>query len=454
MSLMIEGGRRLSGDLTVQGAKNSVLPILAACILSGDVCVLQRCPHLEDVDTSIDILRHLGCAVRWNGPDLEVDSSTLTRWDIPDRLMRRMRSSVVFLGAILARCGQAELSYPGGCAIGARPIDLHLSALRTLGACIREEGGSLDCTAPGLTGAEIVLSIPSVGATENAMLAAVGASGVTTISNAAREPEIVDLQAFLQKLGASVHGAGTSTVVVEGAEGPLHGCRHRILGDRIAAATYLAGGAPPTSGGAAAASGGDVFLRDIDYRHLSTVTGVLRQAGCTLSCQEDGIRLVSDGCLRAVSPIRTAPYPGFPTDAQAVVMSALLRSSGTTVFVENIFESRYHHVPELVRMGADIRLEGRVAVVCGVDRLQAARVRAMDLRGGAALVIAGLQAHGVTTVEHLHHIRRGYSDLPGDLALLGAHIHTENTEGGASDDPTPQTQTQPPETAGQLCVSL
>ena len=420
MSLMIEGGRRLSGDLTVQGAKNSVLPILAACILSGDVCVLQRCPHLEDVDTSIDILRHLGCAVRWNGPDLEVDSSTLTRWDIPDRLMRRMRSSVVFLGAILARCGQAELSYPGGCAIGARPIDLHLSALRTLGACIREEGGSLDCTAPCLTGAEIVLSIPSVGATENAMLAAIGAKGVTTISNAAREPEIVDLQAFLQKLGASIHGAGTSTVVVEGAEQPLHGCRHRILGDRIAAATYLA---------AAAATGGDVFLRDIDYRHLSTVTGVLRQAGCTLSCQEDGIRL-------------------------AVVMSALRRSSGTTVFVENIFESRYHHVPELVRMGADIRLEGRVAVVCGVDRLQAARVRAMDLRGGAALVIAGLQAHGVTTVEHLHHIRRGYSDLPGDLALLGAHIHTENTEGGASDDPTPQTQTQPPETAGQLCVSL
>ena len=202
-------------------------------------------------------------------------------------------------------------------------------------------------------------------------------------------------------------------MVVEGAEQPLHSCCHRILGDRIAAATYLA---------AAAATGGDVFLRDIDYRHLSTVTGVLRQAGCGLVCRDDGIRLTSDGHLRAVSPIRTAPYPGFPTDAQAVLMASLLRSSGTTVFVENIFESRYHHVPELVRMGADIRLEGRVAVVCGVDRLQAARVRAMDLRGGAALVIAGLQAHGVTTVEHLHHIRRGYSDLPGDLALLGAHI--------------------------------
>mgnify|MGYP002742510883 CR=1 FL=1 len=443
--ITIEGGTPLRGEVAVQGAKNSVLPILAATLLSGDVCRIEGCPHLSDVDSAADILRYLGCAVQWDGDDLLVDSTTLTRCDIPQTLMRRMRSSVIFLGAILARCGWAELSYPGGCELGPRPIDLHLSALRTLGACIREEGGSLDCTAPGLTGAEIVLSIPSVGATENAMLAAIGAKGVTTISNAAREPEIVDLQAFLQKLGASIHGAGTSTVVVEGAEQPLHGCRHRILGDRIAAATYLA---------AAAAVGGDVFLRDIDYRHLSTVTGVLRQAGCTLSCREDGIRLVSDGRLRAVSPIRTAPYPGFPTDAQAVVMSALLRSSGTTVFVENIFESRYHHVPELVRMGADIRLEGRVAVVCGVDRLQAARVRAMDLRGGAALVIAGLQAHGVTTVEHLHHIRRGYSDLPGDLALLGAHIHTENTEGGASDDPTPQTQTQPPETAGQLCVSL
>ena len=408
---------------------------------------MQRCPHLEDVDTSIDILRHLGCAVRWNGPDLEVDSSTLTRWDIPDRLMR---AHALVCGVSGGHSGPLR---PGGAVVprrlrasGPRPIDLHLSALRTLGACIREEGGSLDCTASGLAGAEIVLSIPSVGATENAMLAAIGAKGVTTVSNAAREPEIVDLQAFLQKLGASVHGAGTSTVVIEGAEEPLHGCCHRILGDRIAAATYLA---------AAAASGGDIFLRDVDYRHLSTVTGVLRQAGCGLVCRDDGIRLTSDGHLRAVSPIRTAPYPGFPTDAQAVLMASLLRSSGTTVFVENIFESRYRHVPELVRMGADIRLEGRVAVVCGVDRLHAARVRAMDLRGGAALVIAGLQAHGVTTVEHLHHIRRGYSDLPGDLARLGAHIHTDITEGGASNDPTPQAQTQPPpEAAGQPCVSL
>ena len=442
--LLIRGGNRLQGEVTIQGAKNSVLPILAATILTGGSVELRRCPRLRDVEASIRILQALGCKAGWRGDVLEVDTAEMTGCDVPDALMREMRSSVIFLGAILARCGEASLTSPGGCELGPRPIDLHLSGLRALGAEIDDTGGTLHCKAAKLTGREIVLGFPSVGATENLMLAACGAEGVTVLSNAAREPEIEDLQGFLNTCGAEITGAGTSTVVIRGGR-PLHGGTYTILPDRIAAATYLA---------AAAATGGDVFLRDIDYRHLSTVTGVLRQAGCTLSCQEDGIRLVSDGRLRAVSPIRTAPYPGFPTDAQAVVMSALLRSSGTTVFVENIFESRYHHVPELVRMGADIRLEGRVAVVCGIDRLQAARVRAMDLRGGAALVIAGLQAHGVTTVEHLHHIRRGYSDLPGDLALLGAHIHTENTEGGASDDPTPQTQTQPPETAGQLCVSL
>ena len=442
--LLIRGGNRLQGEVTIQGAKNSVLPILAATILTGGSVVLRRCPRLRDVEASIRILQALGCKAGWRGDVLEVDTAGMTGCDVPDALMREMRSSVIFLGAILARCGEASLTSPGGCELGPRPIDLHLSGLRALGAEIDDTGGTLHCKAAKLTGREIVLGFPSVGATENLMLAACGAEGVTVLSNAAREPEIEDLQGFLNTCGAEITGAGTSTVVIRGGR-PLHGGTYTILPDRIAAATYLA---------AAAASGGDIFLRDIEYRHLSTVTGVLRQAGCGLVCRDDGIRLTSDGHLRAVSPIRTAPYPGFPTDAQAVLMASLLRSSGTTVFVENIFESRYRHVPELVRMGADIRLEGRVAVVCGVDRLHAARVQAMDLRGGAALVIAGLQAHGVTTVEHLHHIRRGYSDLPGDLARLGAHIHTDITEGGASNDPTPQAQTQPPPEGAALRFSI
>ena len=410
--IAVEGGHRLHGELTVQGAKNSVLPILAASVLSAGTCVIDNCPVLEDVEASSAILRRLGCRVSRTGETLTVDSSALTCWDIPDDLMRRMRSSVIFLGAILARCGRAELSYPGGCELGPRPIDIHLAALRALGARIDECGGRLQCRSDGLRGTEIVLPLPSVGATENAMLAACGAAGVTVISNAAREPEIVDLQRFLRGMGARVRGAGSSTVIVEGGHG-LHGCRHRCIGDRIAAATYLS---------AAAAAGGDVVLRGVDYRHVSTVTTVLRQAGCCVSCDEACIRLQSRGVLRGVSPIRTSPYPGFPTDAQAVVMAALLRSHGTTMFVENMFQSRYRHVGELLRMGADIRSEGRVAVLCGVPRLSGAAVRCTDLRGGAALVVAGLQADGITQVEEIRHIKRGYGDLTGDLARLGAAI--------------------------------
>ena len=409
--ITVEGGRRLRGELTVQGAKNSVLPILAAAVLSGGVCVIENCPPLEDVEASAAILRHLGCRVSREGETLTVDSSTLSGWEIPDALMRRMRSSVIFLGAILGSCGRAELSYPGGCELGPRPIDIHLAALRALGARIDECGGRLQCQG-GLLGTEIVLPLPSVGATENAMLAACGARGVTVISNAAREPEIVDLQGFLRAMGAAVRGAGSATVIVEGGR-PLHGCRHRCIGDRIAAATYLS---------AAAAAGGDVVLRGVDYRHVSTVTTVLRQAGCCVSCDEACIRLQSRGVLRGVSPIRTSPYPGFPTDAQAVVMAALLRSHGTTMFVENMFQSRYRHVGELLRMGADIRSEGRVAVLCGVPRLSGAAVRCTDLRGGAALVVAGLQADGITQVEEIRHIKRGYGDLTGDRARLGAAI--------------------------------
>lgn len=414
-AIIIRGGRPLSGSLTVQGAKNSVLPILAATLLSGEVCRIRHCPRLRDVETAMEILRHLGCRADWQGRDLLVDAADLTRWDVPDHLMSRMRSSVVFLGAILARCGQAEMTYPGGCELGARPIDLHLAALRSMGAAIQETGGRLVCRRERLTGTEIVLSLPSVGATENAMLAACGAEGTTVIANAAREPEIVDLQTFLQKMGAHVQGAGSSTVVVEGGA-PLHGCVHTVVADRIVAATYLA---------AAAGTGGDIRLEGVDYRHLSAVATMLRQAGCRLTCGETSIRLQAPRRLQSAGPIRTAPYPGFPTDAQAVLMASLLRSEGATVFVENIFDSRYRHVPEMVRMGADIRLEGRVAVVCGVDRLHGAAVRARELRGGAALVLAGLQAEGETAVTGVEHIQRGYEDLTGELAQLGADIRQE-----------------------------
>ncbi len=398
--------------MAVQTAKNAVLPVLAATILCRDVCRIRSCPRLSDVEAACDILRYLGCTVQWQGDDLLVDTAPLHSCHIPESMMRRMRSSVIFLGAILARCGECSLCYPGGCELGPRPIDLHLSALRTLGAQIDELGGTLRCTAPTLRGSEIVLSLPSVGATENAMLCACGAAGTTIISNAAREPEIVDLQDFLNACGAHVTGAGGSTIAVTAPE-KLHGCIHRCIGDRIVAATYLS---------AAAATGGDVTLHGVDPTHLSTVTTVLRQAGCQIHTFDRSIALTAPVRLRGVSPIRTSPYPGFPTDAQAVVMAALLRSRGTSVFVENMFQSRYRHVPELIRMGADVRPEGRVAVVCGVETLHGAEVCSTDLRGGAALVVAGLQAQGETCVHGYHHILRGYEDIVRDLHALGAEL--------------------------------
>ena len=413
----IEGGAPLYGELTVQGSKNSVLPVLAATVLARGVCRIENCPHLRDVETSATILRHLGCRVSREGTALEVDAEELSRCDVPDELMREMRSSVIFLGAILARGGEAVLSYPGGCELGPRPIDLHLSALRALGAEITERGGELYAAARELRGTDITLAVPSVGATENAVLAACGAEGTTVIYNAAREPEIVDLQTFLRNMGARVSGAGTSIITVEGGK-PLHGCVHRVIGDRIVCATYLC---------AAAAAGGEVNLTGADYRTVSTTALALAESGCEVCSGEHGIHLRSDGVLRAIRPVRTAPYPGFPTDAQPVVMAALLKSRGSTVFVENMFESRYRHVDELTRMGAEIRVAGRVAVVNGVPSLHGAVVRATDLRGGAALVIAGLAAEGRTRVTGLEHIDRGYDALEQSLTQLGARIRREET---------------------------
>ena len=410
---LVEGGNRLQGTARVHGAKNSVLPILAATILCPGESVVHNCPDLSDVRASIAILEHLGCRVERAGDTVTVDASALTGRDVPDALMREMRSSVIFLGAILARLGEAIMSFPGGCELGPRPIDLHLAAIRSLGAQVREQGGELHCSAAGgLAGCEITFSIPSVGATENAMLCASGAEGVTVICNAAREPEIVDLQAFLRALGADVRGAGTSVITVRGKK-PLHGGEHTVMPDRIVAATLLT---------AVAAAGGEAELLGTDYRQLSTVTAVLTEAGCRIRSGSDSIHICREAPLRGVRPIRTAPYPGFPTDAQPPVMAALCQGTGTTVFVENMFESRYRHVDELSRMGADIRVEGKVAVVCGVERLHGAALQAADLRGGAALVVAALGAEGRSEITGLHHMDRGYYGLEDTLRGLGADI--------------------------------
>ncbi len=409
---VIEGGRPLRGSLRLQGAKNSVLPILAATILHNGTSVLHNCPKLRDVEASVRILRHLGCRAEWEGSTLVVDAATVERWDVPDHLMREMRSSVIFLGAILSRCGKAELSLPGGCELGPRPIDLHLAALRQLGAVIDDGGGQLHCRSGVMRGRELTLSMPSVGATENAILAACGCEGTTVILNAAREPEIKDLELFLCAMGHNVQGAMTSTITVEGKR-PTCDVEHTVMPDRIVAATYLC---------AAAAAGGEVELQGVDYRHLSTIVAALHEAGCHVESRADAITLKSSGVLRSIRPVHTAPYPGFPTDAQAVLMAALLRSRGTTVFVENMFTSRYRHVDELRRMGADVRVEGRVAVVCGVERLRGAAMEATDLRGGAAMVVAALAANGESRVGKIRHIQRGYENIVRDLRMLGAEI--------------------------------
>ena len=408
----IQGGRPLYGSLAVHGAKNSVLPILAACLLAPGQSVIHNCPDLSDVAATLDILRLLGCRADREGDTVVIDATALSRWDIPEHLMREMRSSVIFLGALLARLGTAELSYPGGCELGPRPIDLHLSALRALGAEILEEQGALCCRGNSLRGREVCLSIPSVGATENAMLTACGCPGLTTIVGAAQEPEIVDLQNFLLAMGARISGAGTPAISVQGGVA-LHPAQYRVMGDRIAAATYLC---------AAAAARGEIELTGVPPETLTAVLSCLEEAGCTLHTGPDRIALACAAPLRGISPVRTAPYPGFPTDGQAILMAALAGGEGATLFVENIFDARYRHVDELRRMGADVQLAGRAAMVSGVGRLHGAAVRSTDLRGGAALVVAGLGAEGTTQVSELRHIRRGYQELDKNLRTLGADI--------------------------------
>ena len=408
---VVQGGQTLRGSVPISGAKNSVLPILAATLLNGGRNVLHNCPDLRDVRSAIQILEHLGCKVSREGDTVTVDSTVVDRWDVPHELMREMRSSVIFLGPILARCGRARLSLPGGCDIGQRPIDLHLSALRKLGTVIREQGGDILCEASDLQGRDIILSFPSVGATENTLLTATACSGVTRIINAAREPEIADLQEFLRKAGALVSGGGESVITVSGTT-PRRDVEHTILPDRIEAATFLC---------ATAACGGEVTLTGVEPEHVGTVIQCLRDGGCAVRSAGRTITLLAPQRLGSMPTVRTMPYPGFPTDSQAPLMAAACTAQGSALFIETIFENRFRHAAELQRMGADIRISGRTALVTG-RALHGASVRSTDLRGGAALVVAALAAQGESRVEDLTHIDRGYEHFAEKLTGLGAKI--------------------------------
>lgn len=411
-SLLINGGKRLEGEFAVQGAKNAVLPVLAATVLNSGKSVIYNCPDLSDVASTVEVLENLGCKVDRYKNTLTVDSSNITSYTIPDFLMRRMRSSIIFLGAIVARCKKARVSMPGGCEIGQRPIDLHLKALRSLGIEITESHGYINCTADKITGANIHLDFPSVGATENIMLASCMAEGTTTIENAAREPEIIDLENFLNRMGAKVRGAGESVIQIDGVE-KLYGVEHTIMPDRIAAGTYLL---------SAAATRGQIVLDNADCTHMSAILNLLTDMGCKVYREDDRVSLLCDRQPLAPTYVKTQPYPGFPTDIQSPFMALAAISKGTSIFVENIFENRYQHVDELVRMGADIRIDGRCAVVVGTDRLTSAHVVAKELRGGAALIVAALAAEGRSVIENTKFIDRGYENIEKYLQLLGADI--------------------------------
>ena len=414
---VINGQNKLFGEIPVQGAKNSALPILAATVLVDGVCEIHDCPDLTDVQATVNILRHLGCRVKREGHCCTVDGTSAAGSPIPEKLMHEMRSSIIFLGAILGRFGRAEMFAPGGCEIGLRPIDLHLDAMRKFGAEVLEEHGKIVCECPnGLKGTQITLSFPSVGATENILLAACRAEGTTTLFNAAREPEISDLADFLNAAGARIQGAGSGEIIIEGVK-RLTGCVHTVIPDRIVAAGYLA---------AAAMTEGKVRLSHIIPAHIGPVLPILRDSGCEVEVHGHTVTLHAPNRLKAVKSIRTMPYPGFPTDMQAPIMAMMTVAEGTTVIVETIFESRYKHVGELGRMGANIRVEGRTAVVQGVPMLTGARVSAPDLRGGFALVLAGLAAKGTTEISEIRHMERGYEDICKTLSALGADIQRVN----------------------------
>lgn len=409
----ITGGEKISGEIEIQGSKNSALPIIASSILIKGTAVIKNVPNIRDVLIMQDILKKLGCKVNYDNNVLTVNSKDCDQEEISSELMKEMRSSIVLMGAILTRQGRVILSYPGGCEIGSRPIDLHLEGLRKLGAKIYEKHGYIVCEAEKLIGAEINLDFPSVGATENIMLAATLAEGTTIIRNAAREPEIIELQAFLKKSGANIHGAGTSNVVITGVKS-LRDVNYEVKFDRIVAGTYLCG---------AAMTRGELLIKNAVIENVLPIIHKLQQAGCLV--EDDGINQIylrAPDKLKAVSTIKTMPYPGFPTDMQSQIVTLLSIAKGTSVVVENIFENRYKYVSELTKMGAEITIEGKIAIINGVNKLTGAMIEAKELRGGASLVLAGLTAEGYTSVSGVKYIERGYENFVETLKLLGAKI--------------------------------
>lgn len=411
--IVINGLKELSGEIMVQGAKNSILPVLAGAILCDGECVIHNCPNISDVQTSIKILRSFGAKVSYADNTITVDSRSINGYKIDEILMREMRSSVVFLGGILGRMNRAVISNPGGCELGPRPIDLHLSALKSMGVTVSEEHGYLNCEAlQGLIGCEIHLAFPSVGATENIILAAAKAKGVTIIHNAAREPEISDLADFLNSAGARIYGSGSDTILIHGVD-KLHGTSHTIIPDRIVASTYMS---------AAAITGSKLTLTHIMPSNMVSIFHTFRESGCEINVKGKALTINAPKRLSRVPTIRSFIYPAFPTDAGPLLIAMLSKANGTSVFVENIFENRYRYIDELNRLGANIKVEGKIAVIEGVELLSGAKCVCPDLRGGAALIVAALASKGETVIENICHVERGYDNITGVLQSVGADI--------------------------------
>ena len=411
---IIEGGKKLEGEVKISGSKNASLPIIAATILNGKKSRIYNVPNIHDMQITLKILKYIGCKVSKNNDKIEIDSKYINKKEIPEHLMREMRSTVILAGAILSRFKEVTFSYPGGCDIGARPIDLHLKAFKKLGINIDEEYGFIKCSCDKIVGANIDLDFPSVGATENIILASVLAEGKTVITNAAREPEIVDLVKMLNKMGAKITGEGTNVIEIAGVK-KLQEVQYRVMPDRIEAGTFLCAGA---------ITGGKIRIKNAIAEQIIPIISKLEEAGCAITIDKDTIELKAPTRLKAVE-VKTMPYPGFPTDMQSILGSVLSVAKGTSVITENIFENRFKYLSELQRMGAKNKQEGNVAIITGVRRLSAANVKCTDLRGGVATVLAGLQAKGRTKVTNIEYILRGYENLDKKLNKLGAKIQIE-----------------------------